>query len=211
MPAEARQGEGGGAERREAHNQPRLRGAAHPLRSGCPPRGAPLRLCHRCPVGGWTQLRAALPGTRHCACPSPASSSQSGRSAGRAESRSRPSARLRASPAGTAPCSVFRTSPEDAPRSSRHAKDKSAATRGDYFCDHIDVNMVLVLYRGVARAKSAGGSPASEATAAKTERNSLPQANLDHCAVPRTRGHTCRPACFRIASPWQNLKVCRPG
>ena len=51
-----------GAERREApRNEPRLARAARPLRSGRPPRGAPRRLCHHCYMGGWTQLRAALP------------------------------------------------------------------------------------------------------------------------------------------------------
>jgi hypothetical protein len=66
------------------------------------------------------QLRAALPGTRTIwPSPSPASSSQTCRSAGRAEPRSRPSAGLRDLPAGAAPRSAFKTSPEDAPRRAR--------------------------------------------------------------------------------------------
>src|SRR6185295_7417630 len=55
----------GGAERRKAHrNNPRVRGAGHPLRSGCSPRGAPLRLSPRPTGARVAQLRAALPGTR---------------------------------------------------------------------------------------------------------------------------------------------------
>ena len=62
------------------------------------------------------QPRAALPGTRALRpCPSPASSSQSGPSAARAGPRSRPSAWLRATPAGTTPRSVSQASLEDAP------------------------------------------------------------------------------------------------
>ena len=46
---------------------------------------------------------------RHRADPRTASSSRAGRNARRAESRGRPSAWLRATAAGTAPCSAFRT------------------------------------------------------------------------------------------------------
>ena len=46
----------------------------------------------------------------------PASTSQSGRNAARHDARSRPSAWLRATPAGAAPWSIFKTSLEDAPR-----------------------------------------------------------------------------------------------
>ena len=48
--------------------------------------------------------------------PSPASSSQTGRNAGRPGPRSRPSARLRSTPAGTASRSIRRTPPDGAPQ-----------------------------------------------------------------------------------------------
>jgi hypothetical protein len=51
----------------------------------------------------------------------PASTSQSGHSAARLVARSRPSAGLRGLPAGAAPRSIRRTSPEDAPQRARRA------------------------------------------------------------------------------------------
>ena len=64
-----------------------------------------------CSRGSRHQPQAAFPGTWATSpCPSPASSSQSAHSGTRAESRGRPSARLRASPAGAAPRSVIQAS-----------------------------------------------------------------------------------------------------
>ena len=100
-------------------------------------RAAGLRdpLAFRRSMGGFSVSGTALPGFRFVPAgsldavprglnaqplaatprPRPASSSQPPHSGRRAEFRSLPSVRLRAPPAGTAPCSAFRTSPEDAP------------------------------------------------------------------------------------------------
>ena len=78
-----------------------------------------------------------------CASPSPAGSLQTGRSAGRAGSRSRPSARLRASPAGTAPAPSFERL-RKTPLDEQGGEGKATQEHGDYFCDHDAVNMILV-------------------------------------------------------------------
>jgi hypothetical protein len=92
----------GVAERREALDIPRraderatarLREARRAQRARSP-LGAPPRLSADARVGLPPQLRAGLPGTRGCVCPSPspASTLRSGRNAARRDARSRPSA-----------------------------------------------------------------------------------------------------------------------
>src|SRR5439155_12120511 len=70
------------------------------------------------PVAHGAALRS--PGGRDW--PRPASTSQSGLIAARHDARSRPSAGLRGLPAGAAPRSIRRTSPEDAPQRARWRK-----------------------------------------------------------------------------------------
>ncbi len=73
--------------------------------------------------------RTALPGTRtFLPCPSPASSSQGGPSAARAGLRGRPSARVRASSAGTDPDPTSNTS-RDAPLVDRDGAELKGARR----------------------------------------------------------------------------------
>ena len=118
---------------------PGIWGAGHRPCSACPlgqaegggaPRGATLQVARRCGRAaasgvaarlaalhrGISRPRAALANPSQAGLSRPASSSHTGRSARRAEPRGRPGAGLRNPPAGTAPCAIRRTSPEDAPR-----------------------------------------------------------------------------------------------
>jgi len=99
----------GEAERRAAH---RTVHASRETRVSRKRRDTRLPALHR----GTFRLRAALPG-QALAWPRAASSSQSGHSAARAGSRSRPSAgMMRPRPQAAASCSIRRASPVDAPQ-----------------------------------------------------------------------------------------------
>ena len=137
---------GAGAERRT--RWPALRSGRSLDRQGPPANDAGRRASRRSTAAfreaeTSLQLRAGLPGTHlflpltsapvpfHTVVapwppggrdgPRPASTSQSGPNAARLVARSRPSAGLRDLPAGAAPRSIRRTSPEDAPQRARWA------------------------------------------------------------------------------------------
>ena len=113
---------GAGAERRT--RWPASRSDRSPDRQGSPANDAGRRASRRSTAAFLAKLslrRSSGPGFREPAlAPTrPASTSQSGPNAARLVARSRPSAGLRGLPAGAAPRSIRRTSPEDAPQRAR--------------------------------------------------------------------------------------------
>ena len=110
---------GAGAERRT--RWPALRSGRSLDRQGSPANDAGQRASRRSTRRVFClRARASVAGIG--AGDRAASTSQSGRNTARHDARSRPSAGLRGLPAGAAPRSIRRTSPEDAPQRARCGK-----------------------------------------------------------------------------------------